>query len=56
MYLNAYVPRLQTDAGVASCLVNHRGNRSASSVLMDPISKAFIDTLETFARSTVFPS
>ncbi len=50
MYLNAFVPRLQTDVGVAAFLVKHRGNRFASSVLMDPISKAFIETLESFAR------
>ena len=50
MYLNAFVPRLQTDVGVAAFLVKHRGNRFASSVLMDPISKAFIGRLETFAR------
>jgi hypothetical protein len=50
MYLNAFVPRLQTDVGVAAFLVKHRGNRFASSVLMDPISKAFIGRLEAFAR------
>jgi hypothetical protein len=50
MYLNAFVPRLQTDVGVAAFLVKHRGNRFASSVLMDPISKAFIGKLESFAR------
>ena len=28
----------------------HRGHRFASSVLMDPISKAFVGKLEAFAR------
>lgn len=55
MYLNVHVPRLQTDAGVASILVNHRGRRFASSVLMDPISKVFIDKLETFAQERGVP-
>jgi hypothetical protein len=50
MYLNAYVPRLQTDAGVAAFLVKHRGYRFASSVLLDPISKEFIGNLEAFAK------
>jgi hypothetical protein len=50
MYLNAFTPRLQTDVGVAAFLVKHRGNRFASSVLMDPISKTFIGKLEAFAR------
>lgn len=50
MYLNGYVPRLQTDAGVAAFLVKHRGHKFASSVLMDPISKQFMRKLEVFAR------
>jgi hypothetical protein len=50
MYLNAFVPRLQTEAGAAAFLIKHRGNRFASSVLMDPISKAFTGKLEAFAR------
>jgi hypothetical protein len=50
MYLNAYIPRLQTEAGVAAFLVKHRGHRVASSVLLDPISKAFVARLERFAR------
>ena len=49
MYLNVYVPQLQREAGVASFFRFHRGHRFASSVLMDPISKAFIQKLETFA-------
>jgi hypothetical protein len=49
MYLNVYVPRLQREAGVASFFRFHRGHRFASSVLMDPISKAFVEKLEDFA-------
>lgn len=55
MYLNAYMPRLQTDVGVASFLIKHRGHRFASSVLMDPISKAFIEKLERFVRERGVP-
>ena len=49
MYLNVYVPQLQREAGVASFFRFHRGHRFASSVLMDPISKAFIQKLDAFA-------
>jgi hypothetical protein len=40
MYLNVYVPRLQTDVGVSSFFRFHRGHTFASSVLMEPISRA----------------
>ena len=50
MYLNVYVPRLQREAGVASFFRFHRGHRFASSVLMDPISHAFVESIEGFAR------
>ena len=49
MYLNVYVPRLQREAGVASFSRFHRGRRFASSVLMDPISQAFVAEIEGFA-------
>lgn len=50
MYLNVYVPRLQTEGAVASFFRFHRGHRFASSVLMDPISQAFVQGLERYAR------
>jgi len=50
MYLNVYVPRLQREAGVASFFRCHRGHRFASSVLMDPISQAFVAGIEGFAE------
>ena len=49
MYLNVYVPLLQTDCGVAYFWRFHRGHRFASSVLMDPMSKAFRAKLEGYA-------
>ena len=55
MYLNVYVPRLQREAGVAGFFRFHRGHRFASSVLMDPISKAFVAKLETFAMQQAIP-
>ncbi len=55
MYLNVYVPRLQREAGVAGFFRFHRGHRFASSVLMDPISKAFVHKLEAFATQHAIP-
>ncbi len=55
MYLNVYVPRLQREAGVAGFFRFHRGHRFASSVLMDPISKAFVGKLEDFATRQNIP-
>jgi hypothetical protein len=50
MYLNVYVPRLQTDVGIASFFRFHRGHTFASSVLMEPISRAFVGAIEKFAE------
>jgi hypothetical protein len=50
MYLNVYVPRLQREVGVAGFFRFHRGHRFASSALMDPISKGFVQELEAFAN------
>jgi hypothetical protein len=55
MYLNVYVPWLQREAGVAGFFRFHRGHRFASSVLMDPISKAFVAKLEAFAKREQIP-
>ncbi len=55
MYLNVYVPRLHREAGVASFFRFHRGHRFVSSVLMDPISKAFVSKLEAFATQQAIP-
>jgi hypothetical protein len=55
MYLSVYVPRLQREAGVAGFFRFHRGHRFASSVLMDPISKAFVQKLEAFATQHAIP-
>ena len=51
MYLNVFVPRLQREAGVAAFFRFHRGHRFASSVLMDPISQAFVEAMGRFAQA-----
>jgi hypothetical protein len=55
MYLNVYQPKLQTERGVASFFRYHRGHTFASSALMEPISKAFIRDMETFAAQHDIP-
>jgi hypothetical protein len=55
MYLNVYVPSLQTDVGIASFFRFHRGHTFASSVLMEPISRAFVGAIEEFAERQGIP-
>ena len=55
MYLNVYVPRLQSERGVVGFFRYHRGHPFASSALMEPISKAFIRSIEAFAARERVP-
>jgi hypothetical protein len=55
MYLNVYVPSLQYDGGVAAFFRKHRGQPFASSVLMAPISQAFIAGIEAFVGEQGVP-
>jgi hypothetical protein len=55
MYLNLYVPQLQTEKAVAHFWRFHRGHRFASSALMDPMTKDFIRRLERFAQAKNIP-
>jgi hypothetical protein len=55
MYLNVYVPRLQREIGVVGFFRQHRGMKFASSALMDPITKAFIKRIDTFAGCNKIP-
>lgn len=55
LYLNVYVPKLQTEGGVAAFFRSHLGYAFASSALMDPISKSFIQSIERFAKKSQIP-
>jgi hypothetical protein len=55
MYLNAMVPRLQREEGVAWFLRGHRGARFASSALLDPISKQFVRGIEELVEREQVP-
>jgi hypothetical protein len=50
MYCNLYVPILQSPEGVAWFFRQHRGHDFASSALMAPITKAFVERIESFAE------
>ena len=42
MYLNVYVPWLQTEQGVVQFFRGHRGQPLPSAALMSPISRSFV--------------
>jgi len=50
MYLNLYVPMLQTEGGVAFFFRKHRGHDFASSALMAPMTQKFVTSIEQFAQ------
>jgi hypothetical protein len=50
LYLNLYVPILQDPRGVGHFWINHRGHRFASSVLMAPMTTAFVQSIEQYAK------
>src|SRR5712691_4302300 len=52
MYLNAYVPSLQTGAGFVYFLKTQLGVRVPSTVMLAPMSKRFVDALDQFGRDT----
>jgi hypothetical protein len=55
MYLNVYQPRLQCEGQVAAFFRHHRGHTFASSALMDPMTKAFIASVERFTQQNQIP-
>ena len=48
MYLNVYVPRLQSERGVVGFFREHRGQPLPSAALMSPMSRDFVAKLERF--------
>jgi len=49
LYLNLYQPMLQTGGGVATFFKGHRGAKVASTMLMAPMSHAFVKSIQDFA-------
>lgn len=50
MYLNLYVPILQSERGISHFFREHRGHRFASSALMAPMTRSFVASIECFAE------
>jgi hypothetical protein len=55
LYLNGYVPQLQSEGGVIGFFRRHRGALIASSALMAPISAAFVRRIEQFVIDQRLP-
>lgn len=55
MYLNVYVPRLQTEQGVVWFFREHRGQPLPSAALMSPMSRSFVAKLEGFVAQHEVP-
>ena len=55
MYLNLYVPALQSAFGAVSFFRAHRGQPLASSALMNPMSRRFVAALDSFIARHAVP-
>src|SRR5467141_907731 len=55
MYLNVFVPRLQHEMGIVGFFREHRGQPLPSAALMQPMSRAFVAKLESFAAQHEIP-
>ena len=55
VYLNVYMTQLQTELGVVGFFRKHRNAKFASSALMDPISRNFVDAIGKFVRKEHIP-
>jgi hypothetical protein len=55
MYLNVYVPRLQSELGVVRFFRDHRGQPLPSAALMSPMSRCFVRTIEAFVAQERVP-
>ena len=55
LYLNVYVPRLQSEQGIVWFFRQHRGQPIPSEALMGPMSRSFVAALEGFAAQRDVP-
>src|SRR6185295_14817908 len=51
MYLNGYVPSLQTGGGVVYFLKEHLGARVPSTMMVAPLSDRFVKAIERFVET-----
>ena len=55
MYLNVYVPQLQAVEGTLKFIRIHRGHKVASTHMVEPITREFVDSIERFAKDNQVP-
>lgn len=55
MYLNVIVPRLQYPTGIVGFFREHRGHTFASSALMEPITRDFVEAMEGYSTANEIP-
>ena len=55
MYLNVYIPKLQRESGASWFLKQQRQYPVASSAAMVPISRAFVEAIESYAQTHQLP-
>jgi hypothetical protein len=55
MYLNVYVPQLQRALGVVSFFRYHRQTPVPSSALMGPMTRAFVESIQSFVQQHRIP-
>src|SRR5215212_26712 len=55
MYLNVYVPRLQYATGLVQYIHRQLGMPVASTVVLAPVTKAFVNAVHTFVRAHRIP-
>ena len=56
MYLNVYVPVLQAVEGVLKFIRIHRGHPVASTAMVEPITRRFVESIERYVRDHNIPS
>lgn len=55
LYLNGYVPQLQTEGGVLHFLLSHRNQPIASPALLGKMTDNFVKAMKTFAEQNDIP-
>jgi hypothetical protein len=55
MYLNVYVPQLQAVEGALKFIRIHRGHPVASTAMVEPITRHFIESIEQYVRDNHIP-
>lgn len=55
MYLNVYVPTLQAVEGVLKFIRIHRGHPVASTAMVEPITRRFVESIERYVENNKIP-